>query len=379
VTATSLSILTIMSIVMALGIPLAVRRRISAGDGRDRDVIRTARVYAALTVVPSALLIIPIHIWLLPGVAGLDFAAFCLSMCAIPLTVSWSIDANVLVVRHQFRRVAILAILQGLVSTSVIVALWLTGRIEVSSVLFAFLVGNITTFAFGRWWVRGRGGRIRDAGDLVKEGLHLAGGQIADVSARRLDQVIALPLLGAHATGIYAVGATMASATAPVAQTLGNSAFRELVSGERSLVISTIRRAMALAFATAAAVGLVSWLFIPRVFGEAFSSARQTALAACLGAALSSVSYVAAMALAATRRGQAMTAAQVLGLGIGLVVMVPTAILWGPTGAAIAMATGSLATLLISLRRLGLPLRETLPRPADFPAALRSLMGSSPS
>ena len=110
--------------------------------------------------------------------------------------------------------------LQGLVSTSVIVALWLTGRIEVSSVLFAFLLGNITTYALGRWWVRGRGGRIRDAADIVKEGLHLAGGQIADVSSRRLDQVIALPLLGAHATGIYAVGATMASATAPVAQTL---------------------------------------------------------------------------------------------------------------------------------------------------------------
>jgi len=245
--------------------------------------------------------------------------------------------------------------------------------------LFAFLVGNITTFAFGRWWVRGRGGRMRNAADLVKEGLHLAGGQIADVSSRRLDQVIALPLLGAHATGIYAVGATMASATTPVAQTLGNSAFRELVSGERSLVISTIRRAMALAFATAAAVGLGSWLFIPTIFGEAFSSARQTALAACLGAAFSSVSYVAAMALAAIGRGQAMTAAQVLGLGIGLVMMVPTAIWWGPTGAAIAMATGSLATLLLSLRRLGLPLRETLPRPADFPAALRSLMGSSPS
>jgi O-antigen/teichoic acid export membrane protein len=103
VTATSLSIITIMSIVMALGIPLAVRRRISAGDCRDRDVIRTARVCAGLTVVPSALLIIPIHTWLLPGIAGLDFTAFCLSMCATPLTVSWSIDANVLVVRHQFR------------------------------------------------------------------------------------------------------------------------------------------------------------------------------------------------------------------------------------------------------------------------------------
>lgn len=375
VTAAALAVFVVMPVLLGLGVPLAVRRRVSVREGSRADLVRTGRAYAALTFIPAVLIAIPIEVLLLPGLNLAERCAYYLSMGLVPLTVSWSIDANVLVVAKEYRRVGILSILQAALSTSLIVIIRLLGHLDVSSVLYAFLAGNITAFIFGQVWVRDRGGRVTDLIGLVKEGGALAGGLISDVSSKRLDQVVALPLMGASGAGLYSVAVTMGSLAAPVVESLGNSAFKDLTNGDHRGTVQTIRYAAALSVMSAAGLAVVSWCVVPLVFGQAFNDSRMVALITVASSMFSGVGYVTAMALAAQRHGERMTFAQVTGLVVGLGLMIPAGSMWGPAGAACAMGLGSSTSLLISLSSLRVSPFAALPRPRDFFTSVRLLFG----
>jgi len=98
VTAAALAVFVVMPVLLGMGVPLAIGRRVSVQEGLREDLVRTGRAYAALTLVPAALTAIPIEALLLPGLGTAERFAYYLSVALVPLTVSWSIDANVLVV-----------------------------------------------------------------------------------------------------------------------------------------------------------------------------------------------------------------------------------------------------------------------------------------
>lgn len=376
VTAAALAVFIAIPVLLGMGVPLAVRRRVSVLEGIRADVVRTGRAYAALTFIPAVLIAIPIEVLLLPGLSTAERFAYYLSIALVPLTVSWSIDANVLVATKEYRRVGTLSILQAALSTTIIVVIWLVGHLDVSSVLYAFLAGNITAFIFGQVWVRDRGGRVTDFKGIVKEGGALAGGLISDVASKKLDQIIALTLMGAAGAGLYSVAATMGSLAAPVVESLGNSAFKDLTTGDHRQTIQTVRHAMALSVMSATGLAVVSWFLIPVVFGEAFTDSRPVALITVAASTFSGVGYVTAIALAAQRHGEQMTLAQVTGLVVGIGLMVPSALTWGPAGAACAIGLGSLTSLLISLWSLRVSPLTALPRPGDFPTSVHRLFGA---
>jgi O-antigen/teichoic acid export membrane protein len=297
-------------------------------------------------------------------------------MLLLPLTVSWSIDANILVIEARYRLVGVLSLLQAAVSTTIIWSTWLTSHLSVTTVLYAFLLGNVVTFIAGRSWVRGGRLQLSGLGALVKEGAAMAGGQFADVASKRLDQVFALTLLGASGAGIYSVALTAASVSSPIAQSLGNSAFKELSTSGRDGVAQACRHAAALGAVTALGLAAASYFLIPVVFGSAFAAARIPALIAIAATIVSGISYMTSMALIASQRGRHMTLAQTTGLLVGLALMIPGAYAWGPAGAALGMSCATVVSLLISLQRLGIPLPHVLPKSRDYVQAIRVLTRS---
>jgi O-antigen/teichoic acid export membrane protein len=86
------------------------------------------------------------------------------------------------------------------------------------------------------------------------------------------------------------------------------------------------------------------------------------------------VGFNASMALAAQKRGAELTIIQVLGVVLGLVLFIPLGIWWGPTGAAVAMASSSCVTMVVLLRRLKISIVEVLPRRPDVSDAMRTLL-----
>lgn len=373
VTAGMLGVLTIAPIALGAGVPLAVRRRVTVGQSRA-STMAAARMYCALTLVPAVLAGAGVDALLFQELAPAERLAFHLSMAAVPLGVSWAIDLNVLLAELDYLRVGVLSLIQPATNCFALLTLAGLSLLDTPSVLYATLAANVIAFVAGRLWVGGPTlGCVLGLWDLTREGTTLVGGRIAEVSSRRLDQVVALPLLGAPAAGIYSVAVTVASLSMPVSQSLGAAAFRDLVTDNPHLLHRTIRQAFALAAMSAAALALVAYAAMPLAFGSDYAASRNVALLAILGSASANVGFVASMALAARQRGGIMTFGQVMGTVVGIALFFPLGSLQGAIGGAAAMTIGvfcGTATLLWALRLSPL---ACIPHPRDFAGALRTL------
>jgi O-antigen/teichoic acid export membrane protein len=337
----------------------------------------TARLYAALTIVPAAVIAIILHSTLFVQLSTTETIAFYISMLCLPLSVSWATDVSVLITTKEFRRMAILGLVQSGIYFVIVLLAWLAGLLTVAGVVYAQLAGNAATFLLGISWVSSRHGRIRSFGSLLREGLSLAGGQLADVATRRLDQVVALPLLGAAGAGLYSVAATIGSLPTPIAHAVGASAFNDLVQAtpeQKEAVVRTIRHSVFFGVLSAIALTIASLFLISIVFGEDFVGATPAAVILSIGSLFLTVGFNASMALAAQKRGAELTIIQVLGVVLGLVLFIPLGIWWGPTGAAVAMALSSCVTMIVLLRRLKISIVEVLPRRSDVSDAMRTLL-----
>ncbi|MFZ2174969.1 MAG: oligosaccharide flippase family protein [Rhodococcus sp. (in: high G+C Gram-positive bacteria)] len=373
IAATMLAVLAITQVLLGLGIPLAVRRRVIVGDDRS-DVMMTARLYAALTTIPALAVAFSIDVILFTEQTTTTRIAFYISMALIPLTVSWATDVSVLVATEEYLRMALLGIVQAGSSFLVVLAIWMIGKLDISSVIYATLAGNVVTFFVGLCWVGARGGRVRHFWSLAREGCSLVGGQMAGIATGRVDQIIVLPILGAGGAGIYSIALTLGSLPTPVAQAVGAGSFANFSRGERQLVLKSIRHSAALCIVTAAILGVASYFLIPVVFGTAFADAIPAALIMVGGSIFTGVAFVASMALAAQRKGARMTTIQVGGVLVGLALLAPLAVTWGAVGAASAMTGGSAVTLILALHQLRISPLEALPRSSDWLNSFRDLI-----
>lgn len=371
-----LAVVIIAPVVVGFGVPLTSRRR--AVSGAARHATRTGRRWAALTLLPLAAVAWPLEQVLFAGMSSQDRLAFYVSLAGVPLTVSWLVDSNILVAAGQYRRVGFIAVLQAVMSTGAVMVLWATGRLDVATVLYANVGGHAVTFLLGRAWVSGRGGKANDLLGHVREGGTVAAGEMATVSSRKIDQMLALPIIGGYGAGIYSVAVTAGMVALPVVQALGNSVFAELATGDRRLTIRAVRHGLALGLMCATLTAATAWVAIPVVFGADFRDARVPAMILVAGSVMVGGTFMTAMALVAQRRGSAMTIAQVVGLAVMVALLHPCGQLAGASGLAVATVTGSSVALLLSLRLLGLAPWTVLPRPADFPTSVRHLVGRIP-
>ncbi|MGB3830210.1 MAG: lipopolysaccharide biosynthesis protein [Ornithinimicrobium sp.] len=368
-----LAVVIIAPMVVGIGVPLTSRRR--AASGRALDAARTGRRWAAITVLPLAVLAWPLEHALFAGMATPERWAFYTSLASVPLTVSWLVDSNILVATRQYRRVGLIAIIQAGVSTGAVLVLWSLNELDVPSVLYANVSGHAVTFVLGRLWVSGRGGSTRDLSDHVREGSTVAGGEIADVSSRKIDQMLALPIIGGANAGIYAVAVTAGSVALPMVQALGNAAFANLTHGDRRVTMHAVRHALALSMMCAALTAAAAWVGIPVIFGAEFRDARVPAMILVGGSVIVGGTFMTTMALVAQRRGSAMTLARVVGLTVAVALLYPLGQWADAAGLALAMVLGSCVSGAMSLALLRLSPWEVAPRPRDFANSVRHLAG----
>lgn len=374
-TAAALAAVTITGVAIGMGVPLAVRRR-AVDPGERDDAVRSARRIAWHTVPPATLIGVALAFTLLADLDALATLAFIIAMGMAGLTVSWSVDANVLVAERRYFRILWLGSIQTVAYFIVVLVLWITGSMSVAAVLFAHAAGTLAAFLLGRRWVtvsRARAGSVRS---LIAEGFRLWGSQAAEIASARLDQLLVLPIIGASPTGLYSVAATIGSLPVTIGLAFGTSAFRDFVR-ERSIeqMRSAVRMAVAIAGLLAATVALVSIWGIPLLFGEQFRGAIPLAFITLMGGVLVTGNYVCSMALIAVQRGGSMTLVQVSGLVVGLLLLVPGGLLWGAFGAAVASAIGYGTTFLGALLVLRIRPWSVIPGPRDFAWGLKVFLG----
>lgn len=366
-------VVTITPVILGLGVPLAARRQISAGASLA-DTVRTARLYSWLTMAPALMVAFPLALLIFPDANTPELIAYYIGMAAVPLSVSWATDVSVLVTGSEFRRMALLGLINSGGTFLVIMGVWLMGELSVASVIYASVVSNLVTFITGTIWVRTRGGRVSGFTTLVREGLSLTGGQMAEIASRRLDQIIALPLLGPTAAGLYSIAVTVGALSTPIAQSLAAASFNDSVRGDKAVLRSSVKQAVALSVFSSLGLTVAAWIFIPVVFGEEFRASVPVAFIAILGSAFVFVGFQCSMILTAQQRGVRMTLAQVAGAIVSLGLITPLAGIWGPYGVAVATALGSAVAFLVVLLQTGVGVGALLARPRDLLNGFKTLL-----
>ncbi|KRF35050.1 hypothetical protein ASG94_13035 [Nocardioides sp. Soil805] len=373
VSATMLAVITFSQVMLGLGVPLAVRRRAVVMDDLT-GVMNSARLFAALTIVPALVMGFLVDLSFFGSETTSSRIAFFIGMAAVPLAVSWATDVSVLVAREQYLRMAVLGLIQAATSLVCVVSFWLAGGLDVASVLYANLAGSVLTFVVGLAWVRVPLRRHHEFASLLREGASLTGGQLASVASGRLDQVLVLGALGSTSAGLYSVAVTIGTLPLPIAQAVGAGAYPKFANGDREATTSAMRHCAALGIVAALLLAMVSPFLIPILFGHEFAGAVGATLVSVLASVSVGIAFVTSMALAGARMGNRMTAAQTVGLAVGLALLTPLAMLWGVVGAAVAMLLGTVTTTTISLHFLRLNPFSIFPRPVDWAGAIRFLV-----
>jgi O-antigen/teichoic acid export membrane protein len=376
-TAAAIALFYIVPVVLALGVPLEVRRLAALSDGKP--ALRSARVLCLFGFALS-----------LPGALALYFTLFSrfsstaqlvasLGILLCPLTMSWMCDNSVLIAHCRYRAVFLVQIASPIVYVILVGGLWLTGRATTATVLISNISGTVVTFllclVLTRTSVRGSYQPYRK---LSKAGIRYAGSSIAESASSRLDQVLVLPLIGSYQAGIYSVAATVASVPLALGHALGSSFFPAIARSQgdvkSGLQARAVRTGLALSVITVPPLCIIVAWGIPFVFGRDFSPAIPVAWASLIGSGAMLAAYVCSMALAADGRGIRMTVAQVLSLAAGIGLLYLLGPRFGAVGAAFASSISYMALLVMLILGLGVPKSRIIPRWVDFRSALKLLV-----
>jgi O-antigen/teichoic acid export membrane protein len=286
----------------------------------------------------------------------------------------------VLVATREFRRMAILGVIQAATMLAVTTALWLADALTVAGAVYSFTAGNVVTFIVGIAWLRSAVGRPRLAVEVAREGVSLVGAQLADVGTRRLDQVVALPLLGPVGAGLYSVAAAIGSLSAPIAHAASAAMFRDMAgseSRERDGGSTVIRHGIALGILVTPLLVAATLAGVPLLFGAEFRGAILPAAILVLGTPAAVGAYCATVWMAAQKLGARLTAIQVAILAVMLGGFVLLGWLWSVVGAALAVTVASYVGLLLLVYASSENWRRVLPRGRDFRVAVRIILRGS--
>lgn len=375
-TAAVLAVTYMWPLIIGMGLPLEVRR-VAASNG-DASIVRTARIWVALSFLPSLLVGGVFCLTFFSSFATPEKIAALIAISIGPLAVSWMCDQSVLISRLQYGRVAVVQVLQPAVYVAIVGAGWMLGLVTVTFVLSAnaaAVVGTCCVAAMlSRVSVAGPRPPLRKT---LRASLPFAGSSVTDATTNRLDQLLALPVMGGQSAGLYAVAATLGALAMPLGHALAASAFNAVARSPAEMRDSAIqartREALALALVSSVMIVMVTPLGVPALFGDEFAGAVVPTIVCAVGGAGAIAAYVCMLSLAGARRGRAMTAAQLVRLVVAVVLLLWLGSILGPLGAAIASATGAWTLLFMLATRIRGGLRIFLVTPRDILNALRRL------
>lgn len=379
-TAAALATFAIVPIVLSFGLPLEIRRL--AAIGQAAEALRTSRVVCALAFPVAGLLGLAAYFTLFSSFAPAARVVATVGVALTPLAMIWMCDLGVLIATGRLRGVMFLMLLQPIVYLIVVLVLWITGLIDTATVLIAHILGTLATAVLGVTLTRvSLRGTRNSLPKMLKSSARFAGSSMAEAASTRLDQVVALPLIGAFQAGIYSAAVTVAAVPFALSQAIGASYFPMIAraKGEvrRELKEESIRVSAATALICVPAMVPAIWVGIPLLFGTEFASAVPVAWISFSGTCAMVIAYVCSMGLAAEGRGTRMTLAQLGSLLVAMALLFVLAPRLGAIGAAVASSV-SYVTLLISLLvGTGVRSSQLLPRFRDFPLALMTLVRPS--
>ncbi len=377
-TAAAIALFYIVPIVLALGVPLEVRRR-AAADGQIQ--LGTAYRRYALSVLPAAAVIgLVLARTLLDSLDRGAMIAAIVGVSLTPVTIAWMCDVSVVLARHQFRRFLMIQLAQPSVFLLLALGVWILDMATTAAVLVCYIAGNVATAALG-WWASASAGTAPSSTplELARSGSKYSGAAIAEAASNRLDQILVLPLVGASQAGLYSVAVTVSAVPLAIGHALAGWYFTLIVSAgpgprRESLKAEAVRVALALGAAVALALACGSPWLVRVLFGAEFGAAVVPTLIALAGSVAMIGGYVAAQALAAEGRGIAMTSGQVVALAFSVLLLLALAPAYGANGAAAASSLGYLALLVVLLVVGRWSMRSVLPRPRDVRSAVRTLL-----
>jgi O-antigen/teichoic acid export membrane protein len=216
----------------------------------------------------------------------------------------------------------------------------------------------------------------------LKYGLRVESSTFVAFMTGRFDLLLVFSLAGRADAGFYSVALTIGEIVWLAPFALAYAAFPRLAfltEYESWLLTARLARiALAAAGTTALALGILTPLAVPILFGEEFDAAVTPALILLAGGVLASGQWALARAVAA--RGRPTLLLTSFGAYIAIMVALDFVLIpaWGVVGAAVAAAMGAgagLTVCLIAYRRTPLSLGSLLPRPADFREIARTLGG----
>lgn len=379
-TSAVLTALFLIPIVLALGMPYEVRRRMS-DDGREATV-RAARLVCLAMTIPAALAGFALTSTLFSSLEPAAMTATLAGFAASPVMISWMCDTGVLVAQRRLGAVAIMQCTQPLVFVVGLVIVWALGYISVASVVWCSIAGSVATAALGLVLnpvsVRGQ---MTSPPALVRSSIPFLGTHAIDAGYRRIDQLIMLPILGAHQAGIYSVAVTVATIPIFVAQALAARVFADVAQSEPQSVErvsgEVVRSAVVAGLTSAFALALAAPLLIDVVFGPAFAPALVPAWIAIAASVPTVVSVTLVELISTNRRGWQLSAV----MAAGMVTVVALLLAFGGKGGAVAASTASASAAVVVIIGLlaiaRIPMRHLVPRPSDLTRTARRLVRQS--
>jgi O-antigen/teichoic acid export membrane protein len=341
-----------------LGVPSALTYAIARDPSSSRTLARWGLQFALpqsllLTVLQALWLLVILH----GDPAGVRTAGW-LTLALVPALLAQQYGLGLLQGHLRLLLFNFLRLLPWALYALGVTVLFVAGKdaiVPIIAVLLAaFFVSGTTCLIEGLRLSRGEGSPAVDRRFLVSFGLRGLGTSFAAVNVFRPDQVVLALFLSPSALGLYVVGLAFTNLPYFVAKSVGLITFPWVASrSEKADARRTMWSLMWLTtgIAVVFVAGLCAtahWL-VPFFFGDVFSEAVTVTYIVLPGMALLSARRVLAEGLKGRGYPLAGTLGELLSLAwaaVALAVFVP---LWGIYGAAVALSSSYLVSLLLLL------------------------------
>jgi O-antigen/teichoic acid export membrane protein len=373
-----LSAFYLLGISVAIGIPNAVQRRTAISD--PASFVRAARVLLLSAVIPCT-----VGVYLVLGLVPHfpDRLAVSIGIGISPI-VGWSnLHQSVLLVRQKFGAILVQQLADQALFVAGIAALAVAGDLTVGRVMLinmgSYFVGATLATTSAGIPLRGP---VSPIADVVKYSSRFAGGAVAEIAAKQLDQILVLPVIGSYQSGLYAVAMSLGMWPLILAQGIG-AVFvrRRALSASEAIARSTsataVREGLALSFVAALGLGAIATPVVRILYGEPFMASLPSVMVWLCGTVAMGPLAVASMVLVGAGDGWAMTKVQLVSITTGAGLLFAIGPLWGALGAAAASSLAYWAALILACKYLHLGVRDVLPRPRDLSSAVSRLVRRS--
>lgn len=378
--AAAMTVLMILPVALALGLPWAVRRRCALNPSSSDQIVRSAEVLAIPMILPAVGIGIGLNesfLSELPHAAQIWFLG---GLALTPLIISRNCLYSVLVVHERFRALFFATVSQPIVNVVAVVILFTSSHLTIATAIASTTLSIAVSFAVTLSIDAGKkiGGTVPLKG-LLKESVSAAGAQISEIASYRLNQLVLLPVIGSAALGNYAVAVNISLAPAPVGQAIGTATFRRSATidelGRRQIAESTLRAAISVGVCIAVVLGALSPFVVPLLFGPDFSSAVVATQILSVGLVFVIANYTLTSNLIAQGLSTRASVAQYLGFSIGTALVIAMGLFAGLAGAAIGSVLGFVVTSIASSLFLGVGLSAWVPTVTGIRDAVSILKG----